>query len=437
MATIGSSNFTVMRYVEESDADNPGYNAGDNLREIPMTGESFQFSSQFIESNNINSSRQVLDQIQTGYEVNGGLQIEFAPKVYDEFIQAALWADWQGTAKNTDYTVTIGAVSAGVHGGTITDDATGDTMDTGLVAGQWFYLRTKSGTPVADANVGIYKAKTVVGSVITIDESTPITTAEANKTCNICASMIRAPKNGEAAYMKRHKFFFERQHSDITPAQFFSYGGNLVNTFSIDGSSAALLTGSFDFIGEDAAIYNSAANNADTNPNGNGAGSLADLNGDSKLAALAFNGFNAVSHIKGIYLDGTNVNKSAGGDIYIQSLNFSINNALRGAQAMGYMGNVSVQAGKLGVTGNISSYFANDSMYRRFLNGDEFELAYVVEDENNDAYVFTFPRVVISTSSMNAGGNDQDLIENMEWRALYDSTYETSIQIDRLYSSYS
>ena len=436
MATIGSSNFTIMRYVEESDVANPGYNDGDNLREILMTGETFQYSSQFITSQNINSSRQISGQVQTGYEVTGALQIEFAPKVYDEFIEGAMWSDWQETAKVTDYTITIVAASSG-DGGTITDTSTGDTMDTGLVSGQWFSLKSSAGTPIATANIGIYKVKTAVASVIVLDESTPIATAEETKTCTICASMIRAPENGEATNMKRHKYFFERQHGDVSPAQFFSFGGSLVNTFAINGASASLLTGSFDFMGEVASIYNAGAYDATTNPSGNNTGSIADVNSDTKDEPYPFDGFNAVSHVKGIYLDGENVNKSAGGDIYIQSLDFTLSNNLRGAKAIGYLGNVSVQTGQLGITGNIASYFANDKMYRRFLDGDEFSLTYIVENESGDAYVFTFPKITISTSGMNAGGNDQDLIENMQWTAIFDPITKTSIQIDRLYSSYS
>jgi hypothetical protein len=236
--------------------------------------------------------------------------------------------------------------------------------------------------------------------------------------------------------MKRHKYFFERQHGDLDPKQFFGFTGNLVNTFSLNGSAASLVTGSFDFMGVSASIYNEDAYDATTNPNGNGAGSIASYYGDTLNAALAFNGFSAVGHVKAIYLDGVNVNAADGGEIYIQSLDFTVNNNLRGIQAIGVLGNVAVNAGQLNVTGNLSAFFANDAMYRRFIDGDEFSLAYVLENENGDAYVFTFPRVAISTSSMNSGGGDQDLVENMQWTALYDSTTLTSIQIDRLYSAY-
>ena len=461
MATIGSSNFTVMRYTEEAASSNAGYPANSTIQEIPMTGESFQYSSQFISSQNINSSRQASDQIQTSFEVAGGLQIEFAPKVYDELIEGAMWADWQATAKDADYELTTTTAVAGTNGGTLADTDAGEDMTTGLVVGQWFYLRSRGleAAAITSSNVGIYKVLLVTENLITLDESTPITAIDTEKTCTICASTMKAPEDGKAINMKRHKYFFERQHADLDQDQFFGFGGNLVNNWSINGASASLLTGSFDFMGENATIRNSGIYNLETNPNGQATGdgetpeapttATANLGsaalddayagGDGAHAAAgSFNGFNAVSHIKGIYLDGVDANATASGDIYIQSLDFTIANNLRGAQAIGHMGNIAVQAGQLNITGNIASYFANDKMYRRFLSGEEFSLEYVVEDENNDAYVFSFPRVTISTSSMNAGGNDQDLIENMQWTALYDDTagVKTSMRIDRLYSDY-
>ena len=329
------------------------------------------------------------------------------------------------------------AVNATVDGGTLTDDSARGTIGTGIEIGQWISVRevTGVGAPVS-GNVQIYKVKSKTANTLTFAVATQVGTTETTKTVKVAASMIRAPRNGETAYMKRHKYFFERQHGDVDPAQFFAFGGNLVNSWSVNGASASLLTGSFDFMGETASVCNDNTYDTDTNPNGNGVGSLATLDGAGFTAADTFNGFNAVSHIKGIYLDGVNVNKSAGGDIYIQSLDFTLANNLRGVQAMGYMGNIAVQAGQLGVTGNIASYFANDKMYRRFIDGDEFSLEYVVENEAGDGYVFSFPRVTISTSGMNAGGNDQDLIENMQWTALYDSTLMTSMQVDRLYTSY-
>ena len=120
----------------------------------------------------------------------------------------------------------------------------------------------------------------------------------------------------------------------------------------------------------------------------------------------------------------------------MQSLDFNIANNLRGVKAIGVMGNVAVSPGQLLVTGNLNALFASDIMYRRYVSGEEFSLSYSVFDEDGDGYVFSFPRVVVSSSSMNAGGNDQDLVENMQWSAIMDAATETSVQIDAIYGAY-
>jgi hypothetical protein len=137
-----------------------------------------------------------------------------------------------------------------------------------------------------------------------------------------------------------------------------------------------------------------------------------------------------------IDVGGENVNVTSGDGVYFQNLDFTVNNNLRGVQAIGQLGNVSVSPGQLSVTGNINAYFQDDTMYEKFVDGTEFSLSYEVTDENGDGYVFYFPRVVVGSSTMSAGGNDQDLIENMTWSALYSSTFETSLMINRLYTDY-
>jgi hypothetical protein len=162
----------------------------------------------------------------------------------------------------------------------------------------------------------------------------------------------------------------------------------------------------------------------------------------SKTAVVGNNIMNSVSHVGTIRMGstidvgGANVNVMAGAGIYFQSLDFTINNNLRGVQAIGQMGNVSVSPGQLSVSGNMNAYFQDDTMYEKFVDGTEFSLSYEVIDENGDGYVFYFPRVAVGSSTMSAGGNDQDLVENMTWSALYSSTFETSVMINRLYSDY-
>jgi len=436
--TIGSSNFTILRMGSNAPANDNTVTA--TVREIPMTGESFQFSSQFISSQNINSSRQVMENLQTGFDTSGGIQIEFAPKVFDDLISGAVWADWGTT------TAFAGMVTIVKDTRTVT--AVG--AFTNIVEGQFFKIR-KSGTDTLPlSGQGVFQVKTWVSndSVVTYDINgvSPFFANVTGMTCHLTGSMTRAPKNGSAAIMKRKEFCFEREHSDLNPRQFFAYTGNLVNSMSINAQSASLMTGSFDFIGKNSTIFNSDETGPAIEQNGTLYNVQAGSRATEHLVPIKFNGFNAVSHIKQVILAGQNINavgEDADDQVYFQGIDFSLSNGVRGAQAIGVMGNVSTMAGQLSVTGNMSAYFATSLMYKKFLSGEEFPLSFSVFNEDDEGYVFSFPRVAISSSSMNAGGNDQDLVEEMQWAAIYDNKnhgvgspdgYQTSIQIDRFYN---
>jgi len=430
---IASSNFTIMRFGEYADPTDLT-TLPTSLREIPMTGESLGYQTQSIQSQNINSSRQILGTIQTGYEASGGLQIEMAPKTWDLLIQGALWADWQTTPVSEDDTdVTITAATRTIAFGSITPfDDVGTATDS-IKEGQFFQLRAGSTDSIADGNVGVYQVEEVTDTataiVKAVDGATPFSGDETAKNCCLKASMIRAPKDGSTDNMKRHVFLFEKEQSDLVPSTFTYFKGCYVNNMSLNAQSASLLTGSLDVMGSTSGI--------DT--------STTVLTHDD---ALPFNGFNAVNHVKDVIVNGKNLNEVGGtNEQFIQGLDFSITNNLRGIKAIGHLANVDTAAGMLGVTGNINVFFANTAMYDLFINQTEFALSYCVLNSSGDGYVFSFPRVNISNDSMSAGGQDQDLVENMQFTAMYDNTdqgggystsgYQTSVQIDRFLDDYS
>jgi len=412
-----------------------------NLREIPMTGESLGYQTQSIQSQNINSSRQILDTIQTGYEASGGLQIEIAPKVYDLLIQGALWANWQTTPIAEDaeaITIDHDNVDADTARTIETTTSLFDTVGTAtdkIKEGQYFQLRVEDSDSIPEALAGIYQVDEVLtattATVKQVDGATPFkasTTDTTGDKCKIRASMIRAPKDGSTANMKRHVFLLEKEQSDLDTPTFTYFKGCYVNNLSVNAQSAALLTGSIDFMGAQSGIATATAVG-------------------SHLSALAFNGFNAVNHVKDVIVNGKNLNASGGtNEQFIQGLDFSITNNLRGIKAIGHLANVDTAAGMLGVTGNLNVFFADIAMYTLFVDQTEFGLSYSVVNESGDGYVFSFPRVTISNDSMSAGGQDQDIVENMQFTSMYDSTdqgggysssgYQTSIQIDRFYESY-
>ena len=421
--TIASSNFTVIRYGEYADPTTAA--APVILRELHMTGESLGYQTQSISSSNINSSRQVLDTIKTGYDVSGGLQIEVAPGIYDDLIEGALWADWGYAFEQTDMVISIDKATSTVTTALTMFDAATDqlTADT-LKVGQFFQLSVGSTTPIHITNVGVYQIKSVTSGTVAIceevDGATCFGETEATKTACLRACMIRAPRDGSSTYMKRHKYYFEKEQSDLTNI-FTKFTECYVNTFSVSAQSAALLTGSFDFMGALSTID-------------------ATSQGSTLNTAHTFNGFNAVDHVVSVILNDKELMDETTG-AYLQGVDFSVTNNLRGAKAIGHLGNVDTLAGQLGITGSLNVFFEGTDFYTLFVNDTEFSLSIRVENTNADdeleGYVYHFPRIVISSDSMSSGGNDQDLVESMQFSALYDYTLGTSIQIDRLYGDYS
>lgn len=414
---IGSSNFTRMAFGRETIY---GQVPAISLREVPFTGESFQFSKQSIESSNINSFRQVLDNIQVGFDTSGGINIEMAPKVYDDLIAGVLWNEW-GPATSVSVTCTVVAA-------TRTYSVSTGTPFANLVPGQ--FVRIAGFTN--QANNGVKKILSVAAddmSFVVVNNGTTLI-GETTANVTVRGSMIR---NGNT----RQSFFWERTHTDLDPRQYFSFNGNLVNSFNLSAQASAIITGAFQFMGQTTAIYNDNAVGV-ANPNGNGDGTVGSGSKSAShitLAPLAFNGLNAVSHVGDVCINNIPVNSGVDA-IYMNALDFTITNNLRGVKAIGYLGNVDVSPGKMAVTGSMKALFESDIMYRRYVNDEEFSLSISLLNENNEGYVFSWPRMTLSASSMNAGGQDQDLIEDAQWQALMESTTNTSVQIDRIYSTY-
>ena len=426
--TIASSNFTILGY---GNYTNPGTSSEAKpltLKELPMTGESLGYQTQSISSSNINSSRQILDTIQTGYDVSGGIQIEFAPKVYDKFLSAALWASWQVSEVNDSVAVTVDhdhatpATARTITLGTSIFSATPATDK--ITVGQFFRLVASGASPIPKALEGVYQVESVTSGTVAVvkavDGATPFAASATAGDATIQASMIRAPENGSSTNMVRQSFLLEKRQSDLSTELFTYFTKCYLNTLSISAQSAALLTGSIDFMGAESAMVEASYASGTT---------------AAYTSADAFNGYNAVNHVKEVIVNGKNLNGSTN-EQFIQGFDFQITNNLRGVKAIGHLGNVDTLAGQLGITGNINVFFKNKNLYNLFINQTEFPLSFRVENENGDSYVFSFPRVTISSDSMSSGGNDQDLVENMQWTAMFDSTLKTSMQIDRFFTTY-
>lgn len=374
------------------------------LKKLRFTDESLNFAIDNIQSNEIRADRQTTDLIQTGAECGGGVNFELSYGAQDDLIAAALWDAWVGVGGGA-----VAELVSSDGGDDFTLNATANTIALGasithaIVAGQWIELTGST------ADDGYHLVTGVSSQTLTVASTPGITTGEVLETSE--AATIRGSflKNGTTEL----PFSIERFHDDKT--QYFGFKGMVVNSMSITAAAASILTGSFDFLGKNAT---------------RGATSI----GATYTAAPSNDVLNAVANVATAYImEGATLTALSG--IFVQELNFTLNNNVRGLQAIGTLGNADLGVGNVECTGALNMYFQNGDIYDKYIAGTESALSFKVEDTDGNAYIFTFPRVKFQTDAINVGGLNTDVMENVGWQALRHETYNYTIGITRIQAS--
>jgi hypothetical protein len=100
-------------------------------------------------------------------------------------------------------------------------------------------------------------------------------------------------------------------------------------------------------------------------------------------------------------------------------------------KAIGQLGNCDIGVGKCDVTGTLTAFFKDSSLYDKYLAGTPTSISYKVEDAATNAYIIDFPQVEFESDGLNVGGQDQDVTESLAFRAYKDPTYAYTIQISK------
>jgi hypothetical protein len=376
------------------------------LQALRITSESLGFNIENITSNELDYSRMVGDLIQTGAENSGGIDFELSYGTFDDLLEGAMMSDWVGVAGGATGTITSGTAGSNLEftlNGTSNLIVLGSGVTHSIIAGQWIRLLNST------ADDGYHYVTTVSGATLTV--STDLTGGEVLGESDAAVIKGFRLRNGST---KKH-YTIERYHADMTPALYFQFQGMMVNQMSLNAAANAILTGNMSFIGK--GLRNSIVATSSC--------------GTSTTAANDNNVMNAVSNVANI-MEGSTLTAMSG--VYIQSLDFTLNNNLRGNAAIGTLGNTSVSLGRCEVNGSMNVYFTNKNLYDKYLAGTESGLSFRVSElatATHNSYVFTFPRVKFASDTVNAGGINTDVIENFTWQALRHATQSCLINIDR------
>jgi len=386
------SNRTALYYGEEYTW---GTAATCTYQELRFTGESFAYNITNVTSGEIRSDRQITDLIQTDADTSGGFNFELSYDSFNELLEGALWSDWSTP-------LAISALGIGINVSGVLSAGAGATNDTAnfslATVGQWIELRGSSNV----TNNGYYQitAKSSYAT-ITVSPVPDATVASGADTITIKGAYLR---NGTT----EHSYTVIRYHGGLAADQYFTFLGQSINSFNLSAQAGAILTGSFDYIGKSATLTQTSA-----------AAAAATAAGTTEV-------LNAVSNVGEVREAGSDVS-----DCLVQGIDFTLTNNIRGLKALAVLGNCDIGVGKCDVTGTLTAYFKDDSLYDKYLAGTPTSISYKVEDASGNAYIFDFPQVEFESDGINAGGQDQDVVESLGFRAYKDPTYGYTIQISK------
>ena len=383
---MSSTNRTQIRYIEEANwGELPSSGAMQNVRD---TGDSLTFGITSTQSNEIRSDRQVTDLILTGAEAGGDIEMEFSAGNADAFMESAMYNEWEDVLIEAATDIGCTAPHSIVS-------STTDFVAAGLKEGMFFHC---SGFSEINNGEGfISRVQTVSANEITIAETVPDIPEGQEITIN--ASRL---VNG----IKEKSFSIERELQDV--GKFFLFSGMVANQWTFNAAANSVITETFSFIGK-----NSEFGNATFSP-------------ETPLEAPSEPVMNAVTDVVKIYLGGTT------SDIISRSLDFTVNNNVRGLEAISYLGSADLAEGDFVCTGSLEAYFQTGELYEKFLASEEISLELRFK-RNGCWYYFTWPRVKISTDEVTVPGRNDDVMETIEWQALYDADAGFTMMISRMY----
>lgn len=397
---FASTNREQLRYIPEVDwGVTPNTGNGINLR---MTGESLDWTLTKQSDKEIRDDRQLTSTTTVDAQAAGDIKIHFQYAEYDKFYAALMQDAWVafgtngvGTTFTADFTTTT--ITASVA-------TTGSSIFTGLKKGQWFRLLA----PTNGNNGKLFRVSTVTpptSTVITLDVSTPAVAASAIALCVIQSSRLT---NG----VTMPSFTLEKGMADVT--QFFSYQGACISKFATSFAAAALIEGTFTVLGK----------NSDRD--------VVTILPGSPVASQPYDIDNAVGGVRTVWEGGTPITTTS-----IMKIDIDIDNNLRPQKAIGILGLAGIGVGTFAVKGNVDIYFADGAIYDKFLNDVYTSFTFSVQDTAGNGYVFTMPKVMLTSGKIQAGSKDADLMATFTYEcyadaANADATLRKTIFMDRV-----
>lgn len=397
MATASASAAQV-RYLEETEE---GVTPAGNAKRYRVTKESLNQSVEGKSSQELRADRQVSDSTLVSGSVGGSLPWELSLGTHDVFIEALLSSAWVVGGINGVKALVDAVFSSVTH--TITSATNALPV---MEKGQWFRIAGHATVP----NNGVYRCSTTVAPTagsVTVDQAVKDCTTAAAAACNLSTSRI---KNG---LVDLRTFSIEKEFSDVN--QFFMSKGCAVKSMNVSFNTGDTINGDFSFLGR-----SMTRGTVTMYPDG--------LAGE--VAATTTPLINTVNNTV-VLLDGVTMGESCA-----ESFSLAIDSGMKERRCLGSgLGLSGVSQGTFDIKGSLSIYFgaaSSAAVYDKMIGDLPISFSIYCEDANGDGYAFTIERGKITSSTIEAGGINTDVIMALEFSATIGATNGAMLIIDRI-----
>lgn len=376
---FADSNYGRVAYIAETNfGQTPATPA---MKIVRMTSSDFAAQKDTAVSNELRTDRMISTVSEVGASSGGSIGIEMSlGGTHDDFLEAALCGNWS-TAINADSVAVIAGNKFSKTG-----------AFNNAQVGQWIYA---SGFGTAGNN-GWFQITAKTSDDITVNGTLTVEAGATGKT--VKGKMLR---NG----IVKRSFSIEQAFTDIN--QYFLFTGQRLTQWSMDVQAGQIVTGRFQFMGSQAKRQNTTYS-----------GSLINSTSTPVL--------NATSNVASVMEGGAELATA------IQSISVQLDNAGRVQNAVRSKFPAGIGMGRQTVTGTVNAYFEDGALYDKFLNHQTSSLSFGFVDALGNAMRVTLPKVYFSSDNPVPGGNDQDVMQQLNWTAVLDPATNCQIQIDMI-----
>jgi len=351
---------------------------------VNFTGVTFGSENSTTESKTVRSDTNRQGTVRTGRTVAGDVSFELQYGGVDGLLEGVFRSAW-----TTPLAVSATGVAFAASGNTITKTGAFNNA----VVGQWVRVAGASNA----ANNGYKRILTRTNDAITVSGATLVNETVAG-TVTIKGSML---KNGTTT----KSFSFERAWADIS--QFMQFSGVKADTFSLNVTTNQIVTGSIGLMGRSPAVTGSTVWIATT-------------------AAASTVSYNSLDHLDLVLIDDTAITNDLTGITFNMSTNATRRDAIGELDSAGIIQN------SVSVTGTLTEYFTDATLLDKNIDFDKFSLAFVLNDEDNNAYVIHMPFCVPKSGKPDNGGLDSQITIAHGFDATYDATLGCTVTITRI-----